>query len=175
MRLGNRKCAGDSGPMSLVANAFFADRFPDWRRQRSRFVGCIDGDACRQFDREHPVRLFDLDPGQAVAEKIPVLRAGAGVRAGFAMPQHVPVGRGAESASGARRDAHARPVRRRRMWSSGARSRSRQRLPDRFGAFVVAEVGRGDRVGEFHERLLDVDDQGLVDRSGLHCTQTRCN
>ena len=70
MRLGNRKCAGDSGPMSLVANASSRTASQAGVASAAGSVGGIDGDARRQFDRQRLVRLFDLDPGQAVAEKI---------------------------------------------------------------------------------------------------------
>ena len=46
----------------------------------------IDGNAGRQFHRQRFVRLFDFDPGQAVAEKIlalaPVQRLGHDLQGG---------------------------------------------------------------------------------------------
>jgi len=50
-----------------------ADRFPGRRRQRVKLDRRVDGDARCQFDCDLLVRLFDFDPGQAVAEKIQAL------------------------------------------------------------------------------------------------------
>ena len=70
MRLGNRKCAGESGSDIAPRKCLVAHGFPGGGGERRGFGRRVDGDARRQFDREHIVRLFDVDPGQPVAEEI---------------------------------------------------------------------------------------------------------
>jgi hypothetical protein len=80
MRLANTKCAGEAGPISLVAKV---------SSRTASQAGIASGSGLfrastltrRQFDRQCLVRRFDVDPGQAIAEKILSLAAALRFRA----------------------------------------------------------------------------------------------
>ena len=69
MRLGNRKCAGDSGPISLVAKAASRTVFPG-RRRAARSTGASTVTRAISFTVSVSCGSVELDPGQTVAEEI---------------------------------------------------------------------------------------------------------
>ena len=93
MRLGNKKCAGAVGPISLEANT-------SSRTASHASAGGVSGNmkgstAIRadNFDGQDRVRLFELDPGQAVAEEIPAFAPVHRFRVDLQRRQSAPAGR----------------------------------------------------------------------------------